>query len=78
MPCPNSGRRDFPNRCSGNLAAVLRDAEAQKTGASIRPLGNWKDQKSPDDDDLVQIGWLRASRDLGVQIRQALDAVEKG
>ncbi|MBI3491814.1 MAG: recombinase family protein [Acidobacteria bacterium] len=39
----------------GNLAAMLKAAEAQKTGAPLPPLGNWNETRSPDDDDLVQI-----------------------
>jgi len=39
----------------GNLAAMLRAAHAQSTGASLAPLGRWGDERSPDDDDLVQI-----------------------
>src|SRR5215203_1328724 len=38
----------------GNLAAMLKAAHA-KTGASLAPLGRWEDERSPDDDDLVQI-----------------------
>ena len=39
----------------GNLAAMLKAAEAQNTGAPLPPLGNWGEQRSPSDDDLVQI-----------------------
>jgi hypothetical protein len=40
----------------GNLAAMLKAAQAQSTGASlVGPLGRWGDERSPDDDDLVQI-----------------------
>jgi hypothetical protein len=39
----------------GNLAAMLKAAHAQTTGASLAPLGRWEDERSPDDDDLVQI-----------------------
>ena len=39
----------------GNLAAMLKAAHAQSTGASLAPLGWWGDERSPDDDDLVQI-----------------------
>ena len=39
----------------GNLAAMLKAAQAQSTGASLAPLGRWEDERSPDDDDLVQI-----------------------
>ena len=39
----------------GNLAAMLKAAQAQNTGASLAPLGRWGDERSPGDDDLVQI-----------------------
>ncbi len=39
----------------GNLAAMLKAAHAQSTGASLAPLGRWEDERSPDDSDLVQI-----------------------
>jgi site-specific DNA recombinase len=39
----------------GNLAAMLKTAQAHSTGASLAPLGRWADDRSPDDDDLVQI-----------------------
>ena len=39
----------------GNLAAMLKAAQAQNSGVSLAPLGRWGDEKSPDDDDLVQI-----------------------
>ena len=39
----------------GNLAAMLKAAQAQSTGASLAPLGRWGDERSPDGDDLVQI-----------------------
>ena len=39
----------------GNLAAMLRAAHAQSSGASLTHLGFWGDGRSPDDDDLVQI-----------------------
>ena len=39
----------------GNLAAMLKAAQAQSSGTSLAPLGRWGDEKSPDDDDLVQI-----------------------
>ena len=39
----------------GNLAAMLKAAEAQKAGAPLPLLGNWNEQRSPNDDDLVQI-----------------------
>jgi site-specific DNA recombinase len=37
----------------GNLAAMLKAAEAQKTGAPVPPLGNWNEQRSPDTGDLM-------------------------
>ena len=36
-----------------NLAAMLKAAHAQTTGASLAPLGHWEDERSPSDDDLV-------------------------
>jgi site-specific DNA recombinase len=39
----------------GNLAAMLNAAQAQSTGAPLAPLGRWGDERSPSDDDLVQI-----------------------
>ena len=39
----------------GNLAAMLKAAEAQTTGTPLPPLGKWGEQRSPSDDDLVQI-----------------------
>ena len=39
----------------GNLAAMLKAAHAQSTGASLAPLGHRGHERSPDDDDLVQI-----------------------
>ena len=39
----------------GNLAAMLKAAQAQSTGAPMVPLGRWEDERSPGDDDLVQI-----------------------
>jgi DNA invertase Pin-like site-specific DNA recombinase len=40
----------------GNLAAMLRAAQAQSTkSGSLAPLGCWEDERSPDTDDLVQI-----------------------
>ena len=39
----------------GNLAAMLKAAQAQTTGASLAPLGRWESERSSDDDDLVQI-----------------------
>jgi len=38
----------------GNPTAMLK-AEQATTGASLAPLGRWGDERSPDDDDLVQI-----------------------
>jgi hypothetical protein len=46
----------------GNLAAMLRAAEAQKTGAPLPPLGNWEETRSPDDGDLVQIMLVAGAR----------------
>jgi hypothetical protein len=46
----------------GNLAAMLKAAEAQKTGAPLPPLGNWKETRSPDDSDLVQIMLVAGAR----------------
>ena len=39
----------------GNLAAMLKAAQAQTTGPSLAPLGRWESERSSDDDDLVQI-----------------------
>jgi len=39
----------------GNLAAMLRAAHAQSSGAPLASLGFWGEERSPDDDDLVQI-----------------------
>jgi hypothetical protein len=39
----------------GNLAAMLKAAQAQCNGAPLVPLGRWGDERSPGDDDLVQI-----------------------
>ena len=39
----------------GNLAALLKAAQAQSTGAPLAPLGRWGDERSPGDDDLAQI-----------------------
>jgi site-specific DNA recombinase len=42
----------------GNLAAMLKAAQAQSTDSSLAPLGRWGDSgdaRSPGDDDLVQI-----------------------
>ena len=39
----------------GNLAAMLKAAHAQSTDASLAPLGCSEAERSPDDDDLVQI-----------------------
>ena len=46
----------------GNLAAMLRAAKAPSTGASLAPLGRWGDERSPDDDDLVQIMLVAGAR----------------
>ena len=46
----------------GNLAAMLKAAQAQSTGASLAPLGCWGDERSPDDDDLVQIMLVAGAR----------------
>ena len=34
---------------------MLKAAQAQNSGASLAPLGRWGDERSPDDDNLVQI-----------------------
>jgi site-specific DNA recombinase len=47
--------RELTIQLQGNLAAMLKAAHAQSTGASLAPLGRWGDERSPDDDDLVQI-----------------------
>ena len=39
----------------GNLAAMFKAAQAQNSGASLVPLGRWGDERSSDDDALVQI-----------------------
>ena len=39
----------------GNLAAMLKAAEAQKTGEPLPAIGNWNETSSLDDDKLVQI-----------------------
>jgi hypothetical protein len=39
----------------GNLAAMLKAAQAQSTDSLLAPLGLWGDARSPGDDDLVQI-----------------------
>ena len=39
----------------GNLAAMLRAAQAPTSGASLAPLGCRGAERSLDDDDLVQI-----------------------
>ena len=46
----------------GNLAAMLKAAQAQSPGASLAPLGCWRDERSPDDDDLVQIMLVAGAR----------------
>jgi hypothetical protein len=46
----------------GNLAAMLKAAQAQSTGASLAPLGRWGDERSPSDDDLVQIMLVAGAR----------------
>jgi site-specific DNA recombinase len=46
----------------GNLAAMLRAAHAQNRDASPAPLGRWGDERSPDDDDLVQIMLVAGAR----------------
>jgi site-specific DNA recombinase len=46
----------------GNLAATLKAAHADSTGASLAPLGRWGDERSPDDDDLVQIMLVAGAR----------------
>jgi hypothetical protein len=38
----------------GNLAAMLKAAEAQKTGEPLPAIGNWNETSSLDDDKLVQ------------------------
>ena len=43
----------------GNLAAMLKAAQAQSSGASLAPLGRWGDERSPDDDDLCAVCFLR-------------------
>jgi hypothetical protein len=43
----------------GNLAAMLKAAEAQKDGKPTPPFGNWTETSSPDDDNLVQMSFLR-------------------
>ena len=50
---PQEGRLGI--ELQGNLAAMLRVAQAQTPGAQMAPRGRWGDQRSPDDDDLVQI-----------------------
>ena len=39
----------------GNLAPMLTAAQAQGTDAPLAPLGRWEDERSPSDDDLMQI-----------------------
>jgi hypothetical protein len=47
----------------GNLAAMLRAAEAQGAGKSMRVGGLWLDgARPPDDDDLVQIMVVAGAR----------------
>jgi site-specific DNA recombinase len=46
----------------GNLAAMLKAAQAQSTGASLAPHGRWGDERSPDNDDLVQIMLVAGAR----------------
>ena len=46
----------------GNLAAMLKAAHTQVTGASLAPLGLWGDERSPSDDDLVQIMLVAGAR----------------
>jgi hypothetical protein len=35
----------------GNLAAMLKAAQKQSSGASLAPLERWGDERSPGDDD---------------------------
>jgi acetyl-CoA acetyltransferase len=46
----------------GNLAAMLKAAQAQSSSASLAPLGRWGDERSPGDDDLVQIMLVAGAR----------------
>jgi len=46
----------------GNLAAMLKAAQAQSAGAPLAPLGRWGDERSPGDDDLVQIMLVAGAR----------------
>jgi site-specific DNA recombinase len=46
----------------GNLAAMLKAAQAQSTGAPLAALGRWGDERSPGDDDLVQIMLVAGAR----------------
>lgn len=46
----------------GNLAAMLKAAQAQSTGEPLTPLGCWKDERPPGDDDLVQIMLVAGAR----------------
>ena len=39
----------------GNLAAMLKAAHAQSTGASLATLGCWEAERPPDDGDLVPV-----------------------
>ena len=41
---------------------MLKAAQAQSTGASLAPLGRWGDERSPGDDDLVQIMLVAGAR----------------
>jgi len=58
----NIGERQLKIELQGNLAAMLKAAQAQSNGASLAPLGRWGDEKSPDDDDLVQIMLVAGAR----------------
>jgi len=40
---------------AGQSGGNAKAAHAQSAGASLTPLGRWGDERSPDDDDLVQI-----------------------
>jgi hypothetical protein len=41
---------------------MLKAAQAQSTGASLAPHGRWGDERSPDNDDLVQIMLVAGAR----------------
>jgi hypothetical protein len=41
---------------------MLKAAQAQSTGASLASFGRWGDERSPDDDDLVQIMLVAGAR----------------